>query len=184
MSAKLPLTPLTLFLAFLKACGLTPGGGYATLQPLRKKIVEENAWMSQEDFAESLALVQAMPGILTVNMAVYIGHRLSGWRGAVVALLGALLPPFVVLVVFASFFNDIRLLPGISGFLRGARPAIVALILLPCLQMWRNWRVSLSTVWIPVASAIGIGILGVSPVYIIAGFVFLGVLYAVFVRSA
>lgn len=183
MSATLPLTPLTLFFAFLKACGLTLGGGYATLQPLRKKIVEENAWMSGDDFTESVALAQAMPGILTVNMAVYIGYRLSGWRGGVVALLGTLLPPFVVFILFASFFDDIRSLPGVSGFLRGARPAIVALILLPCLQMWRSWKISLSTVWIPVASAIGIGLLGVSPVYIIVGLVVLGALYAVLVRN-
>lgn len=181
MPSTLPITPLTLFLAFLKACGLTLGGGYATLQPLRKKIVEENAWMSQEDFARILALAQAMPGILTVNLSVYIGHRLGGWRGGVVALAGTLLPPFVILVIIASFFEDIRSLPGISGFLRGARPAIVALILLPCLQMWHSWKVSLSTVWIPVAGAIGIGLVGISPVYIIVGFVALGVLYAVFV---
>lgn len=184
MSRTLPLTPFTLFLTFLKACGLTLGGGYATVQPLQKKLVVENAWMTQDDFAECLTVAQAMPGILTVNLAVYLGKTLNGWRGSVVALLGTLLPPFFVLLVVATFFNDLRSVPGIAGFLRGARPAIVALILLPCLQMWKNWKVTLSTVWIPVGAAIGIGLLGVSPVYIIVGLVFLGLLYGLMVKNA
>lgn len=184
MSGTLPLTPLTLFLTFLKACGLTLGGGYATVRPLRTKLVEKNGWMSEENFAECLTVAQTMPGILTMNMAVYMGKSLDGWRGSAFALLGTLLPPFLVLLVVASFFDDIRSLPGISSFLRGARPAIVALILLPCLQMWRSWKVSLSTVWIPVGAAIAIGLLGVSPVYIIAGLVLLGVLYGLMVNNA
>lgn len=179
----MPLTLFTLFFTFLKAGGLTIGDGYATIQPLRRSLVEKNAWLTDEDFARHLATVQAMPGIFNVNLAAYLGQRLQGWRGCCAALSGMLLPPVVILFVFATFFNDLREFKAVESFLQGARPAIVALIALPCLQMWRSWNVTLSTVWIPVGTAIAVGLLGVSPTYIILGLCFLGVLYGVMVQA-
>lgn len=183
MQTSIPLSPLTLFLAFFKAGGLTVGDGYATIQPLRQTLVEKNGWLTGEDFAKQLAVVQVMPGIFNVNLAAYLGHHLDGWRGCAAALLGMTLPPLAIFVVFATFFNDFRHFAAVEGFLRGARPAIVALILLPCLQMWRQSRITLSTVWIPVGAAIGIGLLGVSPSYIILGLTLLALLYGALVRE-
>ena len=77
--------------------------------------------------------------------------------------LGMILPAVVILIVFATFFDDFRHFAAVDSFLRGARPAIVALIALPCFQLWRQSGITLSTVWIPVGAAIGIGLLGVSP---------------------
>lgn len=179
----MPLTLLTLFLTFLKAGGLTIGDGYATIQPLRQALVKNNRWMDEEDFSRQVATVQAMPGIFNINLASLLGHRLMGWKGSAACLLGMVLPPLVILVVFATFFNDFRKFPAVESFLRGARPAIVALIALPCFQMWKKSGITLSTVWIPVGAAIGIGLLGVSPTLIILSLTLLGLLYAVVVLN-
>lgn len=179
----LPINFLSLFLTFFKAGGLTVGDGYAVVQPLRRAIVDTNGWLTPDDFAEHLALVQAMPGIFNVNLATYLGRQLLGWKGSVAALSGMLLPPVFILIVFATFFNEFRQFPAVESFLRGARPAIVALIALPCIQMWRSSGVTLSTVWIPVGAAICIGLLGVSPSIIILVLVFLAVLYAIMVHA-
>ena len=104
----MPLTLLTLFLTFLKAGGLTIGDGYATIQPLRQALVKNNRWMDEEDFSRQVATVQAMPGIFNINLASLLGHRLMGWKGSAACLLGMALPPLVILVVFATFFNDFR----------------------------------------------------------------------------
>lgn len=179
----MPLTLLSLFLTFLHAGGLTIGSGYATISPLRRALVKKNGWLTEDDFSRHLAVVHAMPGIFNVNLAAYLGRQLMGWKGCTVCLLGMVLPALLVFIVFATFFNDFRAFPVVESFLRGARPAIVALIALPCLQMWRKSQITLSTVWIPVGAAIGIGLLGVSPVYIIVGLVILGVLYGVTVQA-
>jgi len=163
---------------------MTIGSGYATIAPLRETLVRKNGWLTEEDFAKHLAVVMAMPGVFNVNFAYYLGTKLAGWRGGVVALLGMTLLPLLLFIIFATFFDDFRQLTGVRGFLRGARPAIVALIFLPCLQMWRKSRISLSTIWIPIGAAVAIGLLGVSPTYIIAGFFILAVLYGLIVRSA
>lgn len=97
--STLPTNILTLFLTFLKSGGLTVGDGYAIIHPLRRAIVETNGWMTADEFAEHLSLVQAMPGIFNVNFATYMGRQLLGWKGSAAALLGMLLPPIVILIV-------------------------------------------------------------------------------------
>lgn len=93
-----------------------------------------------------------------------------------------ILPPVLIFILFATFFDDIRQIPAIENFLRGARPAIIALIILPCLQMWRSWNVTLSTIWIPICTAIAVGLLGVSPSLIVVGLVTLSFIYALLLK--
>ena len=175
----MPFNLLTLFFTFLKAGGLTIGDGYATIQPLRKALVQNTGWMTDEDFTEHLAVVQAMPGIFNINLAAYLGMQLKGWKGCTVSLLGMIFPPFIIIIIFATCFNDFCELSGVQSFLRGARPAIVALIALPCLQMAKNANINLSTIWIPVGAAICVGFLGVSPSIIIIGLGILGLIYGI-----
>lgn len=179
----MPLNFLTLFITFLQAGGLTIGDGYATISPLRRAIVHKNGWMTEDDFSRHIAIVQTMPGVFNVNLASYMGKQLNGWKGTTACLLGMLLPPMALFILFATFYNKLCQYGAIQSFLRGARPAIVALIALPCLQMWRNSNISLSTVWIPIGAAIAIGLLGISPSYIILGLIVLAALYAIFVQS-
>ena len=184
MTAKpsTPLTLFTLFAAFLKAGGLTFGDGYATVAPLRRVLVERNGWMDGDDFERRLAVAQAMPGVFNVNLSVYLGHALKGWQGGAAALAGMTLPPVLLLLLISTFFDTLRSLAPVAAFLRGARPAIVAVVLLPALQMLRSGSVSLSTVWIPIGAAVAIALLGVSPSYIILGLTLAAVLYALLVR--
>ena len=69
MQQSIPLTPLSLFLTFLKAGGLTLGDGYATIHPVRRALVEKYGWTDEESFTNDLATVQAMPGIFNINLA-------------------------------------------------------------------------------------------------------------------
>lgn len=178
-----PKTSLSLFLLFLKAGGLTLGDGYATIAPVKRALVAEEKWLDEEDFSHYLATVHAMPGIFNVNFAAYMGFRLLKWQGCVAALAGMLLPPFVVVCLLASFIGHWRESEAWAGFFRGVRPAVVALIVLPCLQMLRSTRFTLSTVWIPVGAALAIAFWGVSPSLIIAALVVSGLLYGVFVYT-
>ena len=178
----MPFNLLTLFLTFLKAGGLTIGDGYATIQPLKKALVKDTGWMTEEEFTEHLTVVHAMPGIFNVNLAAYLGMQLKGWKGSLTSLSGMVFPPFVIIIVFATFFDDLCQFEVVESFLRGARPAIVALIALPCIQMWRKSSINLSTIWIPVGAAICVGLLGVSPSIIIAILGFLGMIYGIIIH--
>ena len=183
MQQSIPLTPLSLFLTFLKAGGLTLGDGYATIHPVRRALVEKYGWTDEESFTNDLATVQAMPGIFNINLATYLGKQLLGWKGSLAALAGMVLPPFVLLLLFATFYNNLREWAFFRSFMMGARPANNAVLVLSCIQVGKKSGVTLSTVWIPVLAAILIGLLGVSPTYIILGLAALGVLYGVIVLS-
>lgn len=179
----MPITFLTLLVTFLQAGGLTIGDGYACIAPIRRAVVKKNRWMTEEEFAHHLTVVQAMPGIFNVNLASYFGKQLKGWQGTVACLLGMLLPPLVIFLIFSTFYDDFCHLAAVQAFLRGARPAIVALVALPCFQLWRSSNVTLSTVWIPIGAAIAIGLLGISPTYIIIGLIVLAALYVLLVST-
>ena len=94
--------------------------------------------MTDDDFSRHIAIVQTIPGVFNVNLASYLGKQLNGWMGSTACLLGMLLPPMLVFILFATFYNSFCQLSIIQSFLRGARPAIVALIALPCIQIDRK----------------------------------------------
>lgn len=178
------MTLIELFITFLQAGGMSVGDGYACVAPLRRALVGKKKWISAEDFSRHVAIVQTMPGIFNVNLATYLGKQLCGWKGSATCLLAMLLPPFVVFFLFAYFYNDVFQSHFWRGFLRGARPAIVAIIALPAIQMWRSSKITLSTIWIPIGAAIAVGLLGVSPSYIILALTIMAGLYALFVHSS
>lgn len=136
--------------------------------------------MTDDDFSRHIAIVQTMPGVFNVNLANYFGKQLMGWKGSTACIMGMILPPLFLFLLFSTFYNELVGLSWVQSFMRGARPAIVAL---PCLQMWRNSSITLSTIWIPIGAAIAIGLLGISPSYIIIGLIVLAALYAIFVQT-
>lgn len=138
--------------------------------------------MTDDDFSRHIAIVQTMPGVFNVNLANYFGKQLMGWKGSTACIMGMILPPLFCFTI-STFYNELVGLSWVQSFMRGARPAIVALIALPCLQMWRNSSITLSTIWIPIGAAIAIGLLGFSPSYIIIGLIVLAALYAIFVQT-
>lgn len=178
----MPLNYLTLFLAFLKAGALAVGGGFAAIEPLRLSLVSKHAWMKDEDFSSSLALAQAMSGIFNLNLSAFLGFRLLGRRGSLIALLGTILPPLLLILIVATFFDDLRGMSAVEKFLQGARPAIVALVLLPVFRLLGAKRFALSTIWIPIGAAVAITLLGISPTFLVLSLALLGLLYGLLVK--
>jgi Chromate transport protein ChrA len=100
-----PPTLTGLFLIFSRI-GLTSFGGGLSGWLLRE-FVQDRDWISEEDFLNGLAISQALPGINVKNMAIWIGHRLLGWRGALAGFCGIIFPPAVVIVILGAFFSAI-----------------------------------------------------------------------------
>ena len=85
-----------------------------------------------------IALAQAAPGIIAVNSAIFIGWRIGGWKGVVGAVLGAVLPSFVIILLIAMVFSEWKDLPAVEAVFKGIRPAVVALIAAPLVKLARN----------------------------------------------
>ena len=172
------------FLIFLRSTLVSVGNSYAAVAPVREAVVSRHRWMSDDEFAADLSLVQAMPGVFAFNFGAHIGRRVGGWRGSVAALLGTLLPVFVILLVVSFFFFNLREHAAVRSFLQGVRPAVVALVVLPCIRLGRSSRITLSNVWLPVMAALLVGLMGLSPVWLVLAVAFFGYLYGRYVRPA
>ena len=80
------------FKIFFKIGAFTIGGGYAMVPLIEDEIVTKRKWIEQDDFLDLLAIAQSAPGILAVNIAIFVGYRLRGVKGSLVTSLGSILP--------------------------------------------------------------------------------------------
>lgn len=168
---------LKLFTTFFRIGLFTFGGGYAMIPLLERDIVQRNGWIKSEDFTDLLALAQSSPGVFAVNMAVFIGFRLRGVVGALIAALGCTLPSIVIILLIAIFFRQFRHIAVVNNIFMGLRPVVVALIAVPVFNVAKSARIGWTTIWIPVMSALLIVFVGVSPIYVIITAGLLGFIY-------
>lgn len=134
---------------------------------IERDVVEKNGWVGKDNFIDLLAVAQSAPGVFAVNMAVFIGYRLRGKRGALAASLGCVLPSVAIILIIALFFRSFRHIEVVNNIFMGIRPVVVALIAVPVFNVAKSARLGWSTVWIPVVAAFLIVALGVSPIYVI-----------------
>jgi len=160
---------LQLFWTFLKIGTFTLGGGYAMLPLIQREVVNRNGWIDEEEFLNMIALAQAAPGLIAVNSAIFIGWRVGGWRGVCGAVLGAVLPSFLIILGIAMVFSDWKELPAVEAVFKGIRPAVVALIAAPLVKMGKS-AIGRQTAWpllISLAAALLIWLGNVNPIWVI-----------------
>lgn len=147
---------IELFIVFFKIGAFTFGGGWAMISIIEKEIVDKKHWVSKEEFLDLLAVAQSIPGILAVNMAVAVGDKLRGRRGAIVAALGTIIPSFTMILIIAIFLTPemIKSNETLNNIFRGIRPAVVALIIAPVISAARTAKIGLKTVTIPIVVAL------------------------------
>ena len=155
------------FLTFLKIGLFTIGGGYAMIPLIEREVVERRQWLKREEFLDLMSLSQALPGVFAVNFSIYIGHRLRGLRGSLALAAGVVLPSFVIILLVAMFFSAYADNRVVEAIFRGVRPAVVALIAVPCIKLGKSAHITWANAWFPIAVALLIALLGISPVYII-----------------
>lgn len=144
-----------LFLTFFKIGAFTFGGGWAMISIIDREITERHRWIEKEKFLDLLAVSQALPGILAVNIATSVGDRLRGMRGSMVTALGTILPSFLLILLIAIFLTPdmIKNNQVISAVFMGIRPAVVALIVAPVITSAKAAKLNRWTLWIPLVVA-------------------------------
>jgi len=160
-------TCLFLFYTFAKIGLFTLGGGYAMLPLIEREIVDKHPLFDRKDFLDMVAVAQAAPGVMAINLSIIAGYKSAGFWGSVCAALGAALPSFVIILLIAVFFRGFQDNPVVRRVFMGVRPAVVALIAVPVFKLAKTAGINRKTVWIPVVCALLVWLLKVSPVYIV-----------------
>jgi len=118
-----------LFFPLLKIGALTFGGGFSMIPFIEHEIVQKRAWLSKEEFLDTLASAQTIPGAIAINTATFVGMTLAGKRGAILACIAVVLPAFVIMSVVAMGLQGFQENPWVLAMFRGVRWAVTALIL-------------------------------------------------------
>lgn len=110
----------------LSAC--TFGGGFVIVSLMKKKFVEELQWLEEDEMLDITAITQSSPGPLPVNASVIIGYRMSGVIGSLVAIIGTIIPPMVIISLISLFYTQFRTNTYIAIMLQVMRAGVAAVI--------------------------------------------------------
>ena len=144
-----------LFLRFTQV-GVSGFGG--VMPWARRMLVEERRWLSAEEFSEALSLCQLLPGPNIVNMAVCVGTRFRGARGALAAVMGLMCAPFAIVLVLGALFTQYGDLPAVSAAFRGISAAAAGLVVAMGLKMASSRRLRSPMAVFAVAAFVGIAL--------------------------
>lgn len=158
---------IKMFLIFFKIGAFTIGGGYAMIPIIQDEIVKKNKWMTEEEFIDALAVAQGSPGPIAVNTSIYVGYELQGFKGAVIATLGTVLPSFLIILVVASFFDKIKDNQVVDRVFKGVRPVVVALITSAVYKLMSTTGINVKSVSLALLTSLLIVVFKISPVYLI-----------------
>ncbi len=117
-----------LFLSTFYLSAFTFGGGYVIISLMKTKFVDEMHWMEEEEMLNYTAMAQSAPGAVAVNASILVGYRIAGFAGAVVAIIGTILPPLIIISVIFFFYEAFRSNLIVSAVLKGMQSGVAAVI--------------------------------------------------------
>ena len=119
---------LELLWSFFQIGLFSIGGGYAAMPLIEHQVVDLHGWLTLTQFADIVTISQMTPGPIAINSATFVGTRVAGLPGAIVATVGCVLPSCIIVLFLAFLYERYRGLGVVQGILAGLRPAVVALI--------------------------------------------------------
>ena len=108
-----------IFLSTFELSACTFGGGFVIIPLMRKKFVEELGWIEEEEMLDLTAIAQASPGAIAVNASIMLGYHIAGIPGAILAVLGTVLPPLIIISIISMFYQAFRNNVIVSMAMRG-----------------------------------------------------------------
>lgn len=174
-SKKKESSLLQIFLTFAKIGPMTFGGGYAMIPLIEKEVVERKGWVKESDIADVFAISESIPGAIAINSSTFVGYKIKGIPGAIVAMLGILLPTFLIVLILCIAFLSVQGNPYIEAAFKGIRAAIVALITYAGIKIGRTGVFDKSTLAIAIGTTFLLLIFHMNPILLIVCGAFVGI---------
>lgn len=119
---------LELFWSFFQIGLFSIGGGYAAMPLIQNQVVDLHSWLTMTQFADIMTIAEMTPGPIAINSATFVGIRIAGFPGALIATFGCVLPSCIIVMTLAYIYYKFRGLSMVQGVLTGLRPAVIAMI--------------------------------------------------------
>ena len=134
-----------LFCAFARVGVMTFGGGYAMLPILEREVVDKHGWATEEELMDYYAVGQCTPGVIAVNVATFIGFKIGGNIGGIVATVGVVTPSLLIIMVIAGILTNFADVPAVKSAFAGIRVCVCVLIFNAVVKLWKKAVVDKAT---------------------------------------
>lgn len=131
---------INLFLTMFKIGLFTFGGGYAMISILQDEFVERKKWIESDEFMNLVTIAESTPGPIAINSATYIGYKVSGILGSIVATIGMVIPSLTIIYIISLFFNEFLSIEIISNAFKGIQVCVIFLILSAGIRMFKKMK--------------------------------------------
>ncbi|MBS4025494.1 MAG: chromate transporter [Clostridia bacterium] len=129
---------LQLFISFFKIGAFSFGGGYAMLPLIEEEVIHTHNWITSAEYIDILAIAEMTPGPIAINSATFLGYRVYGVLGSIVATLGVVLPSFIVMTLIFMFIVRFKNSPYVNWVFKGIRPVVIGLIAAAAVSVGRT----------------------------------------------
>lgn len=127
-----------LFIIFAQIGAVTFGGGYAMLPILTREFVDKRHWVTDSELTDYFAIGQCTPGIIAVNVSTFIGNKRKGVVGGIVATIGFVSVPIVIITIIAAFLRNFADYAIVKNAFAGIRVCVCVLIINAILRLWKK----------------------------------------------
>lgn len=138
-----------LFLSTFKLSACTFGGGFVIIPLMRERFVKELHWIEEEEMLDLTAIAQSSPGSIAINASILVGYHVAGILGALITVVGAALPPLIIISVISAFYQAFRSNKYVSMAMAGMLAGVAAVIFDVVINM--AWPILKKKRWLPIA---------------------------------
>jgi chromate transporter len=160
---------LDIFFTFLKIGVSTFGGGYAMIPVLERELIKGKGWTSMDEVMDYYTIAQVTPGIIAINVSTFVGYKLKGFIGGIIATAGFMIPGVLLMILISAFIRRFADYPAVQHAFAGIRVAVGALILDTVIKLFKGVFRDIKGTAIFAAALVLSAALSVSPVYIVTG---------------
>jgi len=133
----------TVFFTFLKISLFTFGGGYTMISLLQNELVGKKKWIEEEEFLNVVAVAESTPGPIAINCATYVGHKLLGFWGSLIATIAIAIPSFVIIYLISLFLDEVMKIELVQKAFKGIKAAVAVLIIAAGIRMLKKSKKSI-----------------------------------------
>ena len=163
-----------LYCMFLKIGSLMIGGGYSMLPLLIRELVERHKIITEDELTDFMAVAQCTPGVIAINTATFVGYKVRRVKGAIVASLGVITVPLVLIILIAAVLKSLAQFEIVGHIFAGIRLAVCALIAASVYKLFKKSVTNVTTFVLFLLAFLFVAVGGVSPVFIVLGAAIVG----------
>ncbi|MCR4594598.1 MAG: chromate transporter [Clostridiales bacterium] len=173
---------LKLFLIFFKIGAFTFGGGYAMIPIIQKEIVEKRKWVTDRDILDIVTIAESTPGAIAINTSTFVGYKIAGFWGAVLATFGAVVPSFLIITAVSYLLRNFSEYRGVKYAFFGIRAGIIGLMIKSLVSMYKQLPKGVIVYVFMAATFIIATFTKVSVIYILIGAATFGLVSSLLVK--